>query len=336
MGVSVTVLRSILLILTASLCGCVGTYKNAINFNPQEPIRVAVMPFAQVNAKGEFIEPDSSLLIDDVSLISSQLKQTPSDFVAKLVEAELERSGLDVISHATVDANLLHNGFGNSDLSYDIKKVFAADPKELCEKLFSCDAVLFGKVTEWDRSYYGIQSSSTVGIKLELISARDGKALFTSEAKDSDSRGLSKGPTGFSDLLIEPLKGLDNQIITDLARKVVPKMLASLTVENRPEFLASGPPSIYASAHDKPSGTMNDKDSLKVLIFGTAERNASFSIGESVQHIPMVEKDPGHYIGEYLPLPSDSFEKQPVYVFLTDKFGRTTRQKLGSNVISMQ
>lgn len=327
------VTRFLCLTALCSLCACAGTYTNKIDFNPLEPIRVAVMPFAQVDSKGTFISPDPKLLIDDI--VSGEFKETPAEFVNGLVEAELENSGLDVISTASVDGKLLHNGFGNPDLSYDFAKIFAADPKEMCEKLLGCDAVLYGKITEWDRSYYAIQSSSSIGISLTLVSARDGKVLFSSEGKDSDSRGLTKGPTGFSDLVLEPLKGLDNQIITDLARKMVPKMLAGLMVANRPEFLNTSPPAIYASAHDKPSGSITASDSLKVLIFGTSKRKASFSIGEAVQHVPMAEKDPGHYIGEYLPLGSDTFTNQSVYVYLTDEFGRTTRQRLGNSAITL-
>ena len=278
----------------ALLSACAGTYKNSVNFNPREPIRVAVMPFAQVDSQGKFVTPDASLLIDNVELISSHLKETPSEFVEGLVEAELERSGLDVISPASVDAKLLHSGFGKPDLSYDLEKVFSASPNEICDELLGCDAVLYGKITEWSRSYYAIQSSSSVGIELKMVSARDGRVLFTSQARDSDSRGLTKGPTGFSDLVIEPLKGLDNQIITDLARKMVPTMLASLMVSNRPEFLNSSPPAIYASADDRPTGAMSSKDSLQVLLFGTPKLNASFSIGEVVRHVPMAEKDPAH------------------------------------------
>lgn len=327
--------RSISCAALCLLCACSGSYKNKVDFNPLEPIRVAVLPFVQVDAKGNFISPDPNLLIDHVDLISSQLKETPADFVAGLVEAELQHSGLDVISTASVDGKLLHSGFGNTDLTYNYAKIFAASPKEICEKLLSCDAVLYGKITDWDRSYYAIQSSSSVAIELSMVSARDGKLLFSSQASDSDSRGLTKGPTGFSDLVLEPLKGLDNKIITDLARKMVPKMLAPLMVANRPEFLSTSAPAIYASAHDKPTGVMTGADTLQVLIFGTPKRLASFSVGEVVQHVPMAEKDPGHYIGEYLPLSSDSFRDQPVYVFLTDEFGRTTRQKLGNNLLSL-
>lgn len=323
------------LLFAAMLSACSGTYENKVEFNPQEHIRVAILPFVQVNSKGEIINPDPKLLIDEVDVISSELKETPAEYVSKLVHKELERSGLDVISPVAVEAKLLHNNFGKPDLSIDIPKALAAAPRDLCDQLLGCDAILYGKVKEWDRSYFAIQSSSTVAIELKLVSARDGKVLFSSDAKDSDSRGLSKGPTGFSDLVLEPLKGLDNKILTDLARRMVVKMLAPLAVSNRPDFLNTSPPAIYASAQDQPDGLVSHAGSLKVLAFGTPNRTASFSVGDIVQHVPMVQKDDGHYIGEYFPLPSDSFQNQPLYVFLTDDFGRTTRQKVGNIALSL-
>jgi hypothetical protein len=247
----------------------------------------------------------------------------------------LKQTGLDLVDTTTVSANLLHNGFGKEDLSYDLERIFATDPRSLCSSVLTCDAVLYGKVTEWDRSYFAIQSTSSVAIELKMISARDGSVLFSSTGADSDSRGLTKGPTGFSDLVLEPLKGLDNKILTDLARSVVTKMLAPLVVTNRPEFLNSSPPAIFASAHDRPEGALGREASLKVLAFGSPDQRASFSIGDYVQRVPMIQKDRGHYIGEYFPLATDSFENQFVTVFLADEFGRSTQQKVGSTPISL-
>lgn len=326
----------VLAIMALALSSCAGIYKNTLDFNPQEPIRVAILPFAHVDSKGEFIKPDSRLLVDSVALLSDELKQTPAEYTRKLVEKELARSGLDIISPATVDNKLLHTGFGNPDLTFNLPMIHSARAQDLCNNLLACDAVLFGKVTDWDRSYFAIQSTSSVGIEVRLVSARDGKVLFSSTAKDSDSRGLSKVPTGFSDLVIEPLRGLDNRILTDLARTVVTKMFAPLAVQNRPEFLSTPPPAVYASAHDKPSGKLASNDSLKVLLFGTPNRVASFSIGDLIQNVPMAQKDEGHYIGEYFPLPTDKFLDAPVIVHLTDQFGRTSDQRIGTHTITLQ
>jgi len=331
-------IKKTFIVCLLALSACSSKYKHEIGFNASEPIRVAVLPFVQVNDSGAIVEPDPSLLLDDVKLVSSQLDKMPSTFIRNLVQDELAKSGLDLVSPAMVDANLSHNGFDNlkHNPPFDLEKVMKASPQDLCSRLFSCDAVLYGKVTDWDRSYYAIQSINTVGVELKLVSAKDGKVLFYSSAVDFDSRGITKIPTGYSSLVLEPIKGLDSQIIVDLAQKVVTKMISPLKVENRPEFLQSAPPAIFASAHDAENGSIPKNSVLTVVALGSTKDFASFSIGNTIENLPMVEKDNGHYIGKYVPLPTDHFKDQPIYVSLTDQFGRTTRQKLGTSTITLQ
>lgn len=320
-----------------TLTACSGTYKHSVNFNPGQPIRIAVLPFAQVDESGAFVTPDEGLLIDNVALVSSQLKQTPAQFMQTTVQTELAQASLDVVTPAIVEAAFVHNGFGipgSKPVQLDLARVFAANAKEVCTKLISCDAVLYGKVTSWDRSYYGLQSVSSVGLDLKLVSAQTGKVLFESTASDSDGRGLSKGPTGFSNLVVEPIKGLDNSVITELASDVAEKSIDPLNVRKRPEFLESAPPAILASAHDSRSGVISKTGKLTVLSLGTPGHKASFAIGSVVEGIPLIERAPGHYIGEYVPVASDTFVEQPVTISLQDAAGRTTKHTLSKVKVS--
>lgn len=327
---------SFITLIATMASACVGTYKNSLNFNPSEPLRVAVLPFAQVNSKGEIMETDPNLLIDNVALVSSKIKRTPSMFMRRLVQNELGSSSLQVLSPALIDAALAHHGYLKEDMMLDRAKIFQIAPKQLCEELLSCDAVLYGKVKEWDRSYYAIQSVSTVALDLRLVSARDGTVLFSADSEDSDSRGITKVPTGFSDLVLEPIKGLDNEIIVNLATALVKKTLAPLSTQANPEFKKTAPPSIFASAHDATNGQLLHAESLTVVMTGTPGNVASFSVGDVIQHVPMVERDSGHYIGEYFPLSTDTFLDQDVYIYLSDSFGRITKQKIGSQQISLK
>lgn len=320
-----------------ALGACAGKYDHKLQFNPSEPIRVAVLPFYQVNGKGEIIEADPDMLIDNVTLVSDKLKDTPARFARKAVRAELANTSLDLVNQNLVDSELVHHGFAKEDLTFDLPKIISASPREICSHLLNCDAVLYGRITEWDRNYYGLQSTSEVGIELKLVSAHEGqKVLFEAKAEDSDSRGLTKVPTGYYSLVVEPIRGLDNQILVDLATATIKKMLAPLNVTTRPEFLKSSPPSIYASAHDAGDGSLQRGKHLTVLMVGSPKREASFSIGSAIENVPMAEHESGHYIGEYHPLSSDRFENVPIYVTLTDQFGRSTRQKLGRSSVTLR
>jgi hypothetical protein len=318
--------------------GCAGSYKpKTLDFNPSEPIRIAVLPFAQIGEDGQLTRVDETLLIDNVGVVSSKLKQTPAQFVQGLTQSKLSQASLDVIPPALVDAELIHAGFGvsgSNPVQMDLAKVFAADPTYICTKILSCDAVLYGKVTDWDRSYYGIQAVAAVGLNVKLVSARTKKVLYEIDARDSDSRGITKGATGFSDLVLEPLKGLDNEIITDLARDVVAKVIEPLSNRSRPEFLSTAAPYIIASAHDAHTGRIAKNGRLTVVAFGSPGQTASFDVGTVALGVPLVERAPGHYIGEFIPLTSDSFVKATVTVALRDQFGRITTQKLAKTAVS--
>jgi hypothetical protein len=110
---------------------------------------------------------------------------------------------------------------------------------------------------------------------------------------------------------------------------MIPKMLEPLYVNNRPEYLNTPPPSIYASAHDSNGSNISQKQPLTVLVFGSAKKSASFSIGKVIENIPMEERDRGHYIGEFYPLPTDSFTNEYVVVNLIDENGRVSQQSIG-------
>ena len=314
--------------------GCAGQYASKIDFDPAEPLRVAVVPFAFVDENGTIVAEDSELVVDSIPLVSSELGESSTTFVENLVYKELERSGLDVIPHSVVHDNIVHNGLANG-LDPNIKKIFELNPKDLCD-LLNCDAVLYGKVTAWDRSYYGLQTVNRVAIDLKLVNAATGRTLFDAQGRDTDNRGLSKGPTGWSSLVIEPVKGLDNAVITDLARTVVSKALNPLYVKSRPPMLDSAPPAILASSHDSAEGLISRDRPLTVLMFGTPEQSASFSIGSKVENVPMIEKSTGHYLGEYYPLPNERFEQETVNVYLRDSFGRVTQQRIGLGPVSVR
>lgn len=320
------------LVLT-SLAACSGSYRQSLDLDPHEPLRVAVLPFAVVDKQGNVADLKSELLIDNVALVSSKLEEAPPNFLRNLVIRGLERTDLDLIPQKVVDNAFHHRAFSEKGV-LDLKRIYGLSPQELGD-LLDCDAVLFGRVTEWSRNYYAVQTVATISFDLKLVSAKSGKVLFSSAAEDSESRGLTKGPTGWTSLVLEPVKGLDNEIVSELARRMVDKSIAPLLVDKRPEVLQSIPPSIFASSHDARNGAIPHGSRLVVLALGTSKQTATFSIGNVVVNVPMVEQDEGHYLGEYYPLPTDRFQDEVVSVTLTDSFGRMTSQKIGYGKVSL-
>ncbi|MCC6952942.1 MAG: DUF799 family lipoprotein [Deltaproteobacteria bacterium] len=324
-----------MLVVIILLSGCAGRYNQSLDFNPSEPLRIAVLPFVSVDGSGAIVEDEGRLVLDNLALVSKKQDDNPAQIVRKQVLAELEKTNLELVSIALIDVDLPHHGFGRPDGTIDIKKVFATAPADLCSQFLNCDAILYGKVTKWDRSYYAVQSVNSVGVELSLVAARDGRTLFTSKGEDAASRGVTKGPTGFSDLVLEPIRGLDSEIIVDLSRDVVRKMIAPLYSKSRPEFLETAPPTIFAVSHDAQSPVVSRGQPLIVVMLATPGISASFSIGNAIENVPMAERSPGHYYGEFVPLPTDRFENLPVKLTAIDKYGRTAVSTVAKPALSL-
>ena len=322
------------ILLALVIAGCSSKYTERLDFNPLEPLRVAVLPFAQVDPVKGVSNSEGRIILDNLSLVSTTVADTPAQILRKQSFSELQGSALDLLSVALIDIDLPHQGFALADGTIDLKKLYNTDPAELCSKFLNCDAILYGYIHRWDREYYGVQSVNTVDIELKLVLAKNSKVLFEARGKDTESRGLTKGPTGISDLVLEPIKGLDAEIINELGKSVVTRLLKPLRVSERPEFLSSEPPDIFAASHNAPDGKLLPREPLIVLVFGTSQTPARFTIGDTGISVPMVERFPGHYYGEYLPEPEDIISSAPVEVTLTDKFGRSTVKRINLPAVS--
>jgi hypothetical protein len=330
-----TMLRLICVGLLSSLTACSGSYTHTLSFDPKQPIRVAVVPFAQVDAAGAIVDDDGSLLVDGVPLLSEEVKEKPTDIVQKIVQRELRETNLDILAPYLISVELPHHGFGNPDGSFDLERIHSEHPSQICIHSLDCDSVLYGTITEWDRAYYGLQSVNSVAISLVLKDARTGLVLFSAKAKDSESRGLTKGPTGYTSIVLEPIKGLDSAIIAELAEATAKKMLAPLRAKRDPALIAAPPPAILATALDAKGEIARNKP-LIVVTLGSPGNQASFSIGRTIQNIPMQERSPGNYYGEYYPLPQDTFSNEFVTVYLRDEVARTTSRRVSTGAVSLK
>ena len=334
MGLLVKVL-GLLLVLTLG-SSCAGVYEHKVNFNTSNPIRVAVLPFVQVSERNEIIQPEAHLFIDGIPLVSRKMEENPPEFMRQLVEAELAQSRFDLVKPFLVNIELPHEGYALLDGSFDLKKVYASQPAAFCGKFLACDAVLYGIIKRWDRSYYGLESVSSIELELKLVDAETNTVLFESLGRDSDSRGLTKGPTGISDLILAPASGLDAGIISDLSRRMVRKMLDPLMQVSQGQVAAPPIPGIYAATHDRPADRMNHSERLLVVMLADPGLTASFSIGRAVLNVPMIERTEGHYVGEYIPVESDHFSKAEVTVRVTDSLGRAESLPIRGRPVTLE
>jgi Putative bacterial lipoprotein (DUF799) len=314
----------------ALLGGCSAKVKQQIDFSPSEPLRVAILPFYQ-EEKGKLVSGsfDPNIFVDNIPLLSSKLKESPPALVQGVVETELKSSGLDLISPGYVNAQLGHHGFV-IESKVAIDRLLEVEPSRLGEFL-GADALLYGKIKRWDRLYFGIQSSVSVSIELKLVRTRDSKTIFFAEGNDTDARGITGIPTGFSAIVIEPLRGLDNENIVNLSQKLVKKMLAGLSVKERPEYLNSEGPVIFGAVHNGKFGVSGERP-LQVLLIGSPGKEGYFALGNYVGRVPMVEIESGKYLGRYFPLEGERAKDLSVVVTLKDSFGRSSEKSLVGKV----
>lgn len=332
-------LELMLLITTFSFVACSAPqYQHEGSLDRTQSMRVAVLPFIRLNGAEDIIkpgedEPGTSLPVDRVPLLSTPLEQSPEEIIRDQVFQALSRTKLDLVSPTLIEDQFIHHNYTvNGGL--DIARIYRTPPQELVE-LLECDALLYGTLVRWDREYYGLETVNEIELELKLVSG-EGKTLYTAHASDNSSRGLSKIPTGFVSIVTGPLRGLDSKIIADLSRRMVEKMLSPLFVENRPAYLKTPPPAIYGATALVPTGnTIMPEQGLTVMLVGTPGLHASFSIDDVIKRVPMTERQSGHYLGKYYPLPSDHFINQPVTVYIRDKDGRETSQQLSVPPLSL-
>lgn len=329
----VRTLTSSLMLLFACV-GCSSQFVHKLSFDPREPLRVAVLPFIERDSDGNIVDSSPNLYLkENQALENDESENYPALILQKLVQSEIAGSTyLDVVPPGLVRAELVHRNFVNGN-SYNHPLIASTSAKEFC-KFLECDAILRGTASAWSQRYYGLQTVSSLEFKISMIRAVDEKEIFFSKARDYVSQGLLKGPTGYISLVLEPLKGLDGDIIQDLARKVVVKALNPLSRRGKKELPADAGmlPAIYAIASDFEGGQL--KDSITVMMFGSSGQSAYFSIGNAITGIPMIELNAGHYLGVYYPLKTDRFTKQSISATLTDKYGRSASKAVGNFKVS--
>lgn len=311
------------LVLVLILCGCAPKVKSLIAFDPAQPIRIAVLPFHQVE-RGKII-PESyspNIFIDNIPLLSSKIQETPASLIQGIVETELRKNGFDLLSNAFVRTQLGHHGFVEGS-KVKVDELRNAEEKRLGE-LLSADAILYGSVSKWRRRYWGLESSTTVGVELKLVSAADGREIFVSEGEDTDVRGITGIPTGLFSLIFEPIRALDSDNILKLGERLVKRMLKPLSIKDRDDYLNSAGPAIYGAVH---TDRVSEKESLVVLLLGSPEQEGQFSLS-ATQRYPLYEIEPGKYVGNFRLIQGERLELKEVVVTLKDRFGRKVAKTL--------
>ena len=264
----------------------------APDYDKDKPLSVAILPFENLTQEKEapdllqrlFYNNFSSLAYKDVEI--STINTKLPDFNPK-------------------------NIFKNPDL------------KKNGENLGS-DALILGRITEFESFYAGVYSSFTVAVELEMIDTETQRVLWSVKHKEVQRSG-SIPTTPIGAIIAAASSALDlsrYHIITTINK------LCQSAVETIPpsaNLKGKSFPKISNLVHNGVNRILIKGERLEVGVEGTAGLNATFSIPPWKTTIQMQEKTPGTYIGSYIVRPEDTISDGLIVVRLSDSWNNVCR-----------
>jgi hypothetical protein len=315
------------LLVAALLAGCSGVAVTR-QIDPRLPAlratgyRIAVVPF-QVSAPEDAFLTSSLGPVGEVLALEGGANLPDRARLGQVMRADvlawLAQTPFEVIDTWGSDTRLAHAGFDGDDMRQPSRA------KEIAA-LLQVDGVLFGDVTRWNRSYYLLQSTADVGLRLELRDA-GGDVLFTTSRVESVGSGITGGPTGFVSAATEPLAGLRGSNLRELMRSAARNAALDLGGNgSEPAGAADGaaamaPRLTLVSLARARDGALRPGDRVDVIAVGTPACDVRFDLGRLRVGVPMqqvaLDQDPrgprATYAGHYVVQPGDPALALPLF-----------------------
>ena len=181
-----------MILILIGCAGCAHPLKTSMSsdFDPVKPMRVAVLPFR----------------VNQASHAEGAQK------IRRAFAAHLQESNLDVADIAYVDRVLAANGWQNAN------ELPTIPAQELGESL-GVDALIYGEITQWDKFYVVVHAHSALAAKADMVDARTGKRLWSTEKDAIRIKGILKVPVIIYVAPIPPtqfaLQGFEMDEMTD-------------------------------------------------------------------------------------------------------------------------
>jgi len=191
-------------------------------------------------------------------------------------------------------------------------------------KLLDSDALIIGRITEFETFYAGVYSSFTVSVELKMIDTETQRLLWSAKHKEVQRSG-SIPTTPIGAIIAAASNALDlsrYHIIT-----TINKLSQSLVETIPPSANLKGKsfPKITNLVHNGMNRFLKKGERLEVGVEGTAGLKATFSIEPQGVTVQMQEKTPGTYIGSYIVRPKDSIHDGLIVVLLSDSWNNICR-----------
>ncbi|MGE3173028.1 MAG: GNA1162 family protein [Planctomycetota bacterium] len=284
----------------------------------QTGYRVAVMPFA-VSAPAEGFLASSLAPVGELFALEGGAGLPDRSMLGAVLRGDvvtwLQQGPFDVVEPWVTDTQLAHAGLDHAAM---VDPARAADVAALLQ----VDGVLYGDVTRWNRSYYVVQSTAEVGLRLELRDAGTAAVLFSTTRAESIGSGVTGGPTGFVSAATEPVAGLRGSHLRDLTRSVARNAAIDLgggTLGNDPSPLA--PRLSFVAVARRHPGAFAVGERVDVVAVGTAGCEVRFDLGSLRTGVPMpaagafddARGDRATYTGHYVVQAGDPVITVPLF-----------------------
>jgi len=216
--------------------------------------------------------------------------------------ADIELTAVDARLHAL-------NRSGKDKLDYRL----------FCQSL-GCDGVITGRVVDFRKIFAGVYSELAVTAEISLINAKTGEVILT-QREDATFRegGISLTPIG---LIMNAMSAALN--LRDIQRVRLVSEIGYNIAKSIPDPLggiASSGPRIQGMLSNSSESPFGLGKIISIAIQADPNGSAVFDIGNYRRALPMTEKTPGLYVGEYRIQDGDNIRQSPVVVTLRARNG---------------
>lgn len=197
------------------------------------------------------------------------------------------------------------------------------DRQAVCQEI-GCNGLLFGKVLDYQKSFGGVFSRLSAEVELWLVNVDTGEEV--ARVRDSVNYlegGIPLSPLGAIMSALSSAANIRDIQETRMVGELAGKLIAGIPV---PE---AGPavrrPAIEEMITNVAEGPFGSGSVIRVGLQGEPGAVAMFDIGNFKKGLPMTERQPGVYLGEYAVLPGDRTRDMPITGYLKRPSGPESR-----------
>lgn len=168
--------------------------------------------------------------------------------------------------------------------------------QKICQKL-NIDGFVTGNVKEYGKIYAVLYSQTAVSLGVQFRSCRNAGFIWQKDVTETKRDGdIPLSLTGLAAAMLSTY--MRHQDITAL--EVAAKLSMKLTLDiPNPSSLRAVPPEIKFFLHNASGRLLVPGEMLKVVMRGAPGAQGYWTIPGVVSRLPLEEKEPGIYIGQY-------------------------------------